>query len=59
MPKGFTILGMVTSILVLILFTADIAAGFPFNRQFMLDIVFLICGAILGYISWSTFKELA
>jgi hypothetical protein len=59
MPKGFTILGMVTSILILLLFSADLAVKFPFNRQVTLDVVFIICALILGYLSWSTMRELS
>ena len=60
MPKVLTIVGMVVAGLLLVLFLSDLVIGFPFQRasQWM-DISFLICGAILAYLSWSTFKELA
>jgi threonine/homoserine/homoserine lactone efflux protein len=63
MPKALCITGMVVSILVLILFLADLilpaSTGLaPFKKaSWMLDIVFVLCAAVLAYMSWSTLKE--
>ena len=58
MPKALCIIGMVVAILVLILFTLDLAIAMPFARaSMMLDIVFVISAAILAYMSWTTLKE--
>ena len=47
------------AILLLVLFAADLATGFPFQKaSTMMDIIFLICAAGLGYISWTTLKDL-
>jgi hypothetical protein len=49
---------MVVAVLVLILFSLDLAIAMPFNRASMtLDIVFVISAAILAYLSWTTLKE--
>jgi uncharacterized protein YacL len=46
--------GMIVSGLVAILFLADLAAGFPFQRVTILaDIGFIISSVILAYMSWS------
>lgn len=58
MAKGLTIISMVIAVLVLLLFALDLAIKIPFSRASMpMDIVFVICAIGLGYISWSTYKE--
>lgn len=61
MPKALCITGMVVAILVLILFLVDLVLPVsmaPFKRASMImDIVFIICAAILAYMSWTTLKE--
>jgi hypothetical protein len=58
MPKALCILGMVVAALVVLVFLLDLALGVPFyGVSKLLDIVFVICGAILGYLSWATMKE--
>ena len=58
MPKALTILGMIVSVLVAILFGADLAISFPFQRaSMMMDVVFIACAGMLGYMSWSSFRE--
>jgi len=45
---------MIVSGLVAILFLADLAAGFPFQRIAILtDIGFFVSSGILAYLSWS------
>lgn len=58
MSKALTIIGMIVASLVIVLFGADLAVGFPFQQASMLmDGIFLACAAILGYMSWSSFRE--
>lgn len=58
MPKALCISGMVISVLVLILFGLDIAMGVPFHgASSMLDITFIVCALLVGYLSWATFRE--
>jgi hypothetical protein len=66
MPKALCITGMVISILLAILFLADLLGGmfFPALAPFggasytgWMGIWFLICAAALGYLSWATLKE--
>lgn len=58
MPKALCILGMVVSGLTLLLFGLDLATGLPFGGVSMVvDIVFVVASAVLGYLGWSTFRE--
>ncbi|MFM2094161.1 MAG: hypothetical protein RIS70_1285 [Planctomycetota bacterium] len=62
MPKGLCISGMVIAILIFLLFLCDLVlpSGMaPFKRaSLVMDISFVICALGLGYLSWSTFREL-
>lgn len=58
MPKALCLAGMVIAIVVLVLFLLDLIIGFPFEgAEKLLDIVFVVCAAGLGFISWTTFRE--
>ena len=61
MPKALSISGMVIAVLILLLFGLDLALPSsiaPFAKaSWMMDLIFVICAAGLGYISWTTFKE--
>jgi len=61
MPKALTISGMVVAALLLIVFGLDLAIGFPFGRgpSLIMDICGTISAALLGYMSWSAYRELA
>jgi hypothetical protein len=50
--------GLIVSGLVAILFLADLAAGFPFQRVSILnDIGFIISSGILAYMSWTIMEK--
>ncbi len=58
MSKALCILGIAISALVLIVFGLDLAMGTPFNgASKVMDIGFVICSAVLGYLSWTTLRE--
>ena len=59
MAKGLTIMAMIVAMLIFLLFALDLALGFPFSRaSLLMDVTFVICALLLGYIGWSSFKEL-
>jgi hypothetical protein len=59
MPKALTITGFVVASLILILFGLDLATSWPFQKASMaMDICFLLCAGILGYLSWNTLRDL-
>ncbi len=64
MPKALCLTAMVISILVFVLFFLDLVLGSmapsvaPFKgANVMIDIVFTICAAVLGFLSFMTFRE--
>ncbi len=65
MPKALCISALAISILVLILFLADLVLGLAQARSIaplrgeniVLDLVFVLCAAVLGFLSWSTFRK--
>lgn len=64
MPKYLCMSGVVISILVFAIFLLDLLLGLiardfaPFKLSNMtFNIVFILCSAALGYLSWVTYKE--
>ena len=58
MSKLMPFIGMIVSGLVGILFLADLAAGFPFQRvSISADIGFLLSSVILAVMSWLTMDK--
>lgn len=56
--KALPLVGMIVSGLVVVLFLADLAAGFPFQRKSIAaDIGFVTSGVILAYLSWSILER--
>jgi hypothetical protein len=63
--KGLCIVALSVSVVVLVLFLADLILGLsglnhlaPFKfANLILDVVFIVCAAILGALSWFTMKE--
>jgi uncharacterized membrane protein AbrB (regulator of aidB expression) len=62
MPKALSLAGLIVSVILLLVFGADLAMpkGMqPFGQpSFAMDLGFVICSALLGYMSWSTYREL-
>jgi membrane associated rhomboid family serine protease len=58
MGKAMTIGGMVVAAIVFLMFLLDIFLGIPFGTGMnSMHIGALIASAILGYVSFSTFRE--
>lgn len=58
MPKILSIVGMAIAVVLLIIFGMDLAMGVPFDgRSSTMDVAFIVCSAILAYLSWTTFRE--
>jgi hypothetical protein len=58
MARAMTITGLVIAALLAVLFAADLALGLPFGKASMtMDVGFLVCSLILGYLSWSALRE--
>ncbi len=61
MPKALCLTGMVIAILIFVLFLLDLVlpTGMAIFKKasISLDIIFVVCALILGYLSWTTFRE--
>ena len=58
MAKALTLLGVGVSALIFLLFTTDVAVGYPFGKaSLVMDVGFMICAVIFGFLSWQTFRE--
>ena len=57
MPKALTISGFVVASLLLLVFGLDLALGI-LNGSKLMDIGFVVSAAILGYLSWNTWRGL-
>jgi len=59
MPKGLCVTGIAVAALLILLFALDVSLGFPFRgASTSMDVAMIVSGGILGYISWSTLREL-
>jgi high-affinity Fe2+/Pb2+ permease len=60
MPKALCIVGLAVSGLIAVMFAADLAIKFPFQRaSIVMDVSLIVCAGLLGLISWLTFREQA
>ena len=58
MAKVLCIAGAVIAVLLVLIFGLDLALKIPFKRaSILMDIGFLVCAGLLGFISWTTLKE--
>ncbi|MEE2937107.1 MAG: hypothetical protein VYA84_14070 [Planctomycetota bacterium] len=65
MPKALCLISLVASILIVVLFFADAAMGMlgmgavaPLgSANLVMDIVFVILGGAMIYMSWATYRE--
>ncbi len=58
MPKALCISGIAIAGLLLLIFILDLAIGFPFGGSSpKMDVGFIFCSAILGYLGWMTLRE--
>jgi cytochrome bd-type quinol oxidase subunit 2 len=60
-PKKMVIGSMVVAVLVGIAAVSDLIVGFPFSgteHTRMMDILFIVCAGIVGYLAWDAYKDL-
>ena len=65
MPKALCLISLVASILVVVLFLADMALGLLGMQDLaplqaantVMDVVFIVAGAALIFMSWTTYRE--
>ena len=60
MPKALCIFGTVVAVLLLLVFGLDLLLKIPFGGvDWLLDVCFILCSGVLGYLSWTTLREQA
>ena len=58
MPKALCWFGTGVAAILLLVFGLDLAVGIPFGGvSSWMDIGFIVCSVILGYLSWITKRE--
>jgi hypothetical protein len=58
MAKAMSIAGLIVGGLIAVVFTLDLALAIPFGRKaWMMDAGFIVCGAILAYLSWNALND--
>jgi len=58
MAKILTTIGMVMAGILALPFLLDLAFGWPFKKASVtMDVAFLICAAVLAFMSWTTMRE--
>jgi hypothetical protein len=60
-PKKMVIGSMVVAALVAVAAIADLIIGVPFSgseHTKLMDILFIVCAAIVGYLSWDAYRDL-
>jgi hypothetical protein len=57
--KTFTLFGFVVASLFMLVFGLDLALAWPFQRASVsFDIINVLCGAALAYLSWNAWGDL-
>lgn len=59
LPKNLVFASFGAAGLVSLLAIIDLATKFPFAGSMVMDILFLVCSAIVGYLAWDAYKDLA
>ncbi len=58
MSKALSVFGVVVAVILVLVFGLDLAVGIPFSgAHTLMDIAFLICALLLGYLSWNTLQD--
>ena len=60
-PKKMVVASMVVAALVGLAAIADLTIGKPFSgseHTFLMDILFIVAAAIVGYLAWDAYRDL-
>ncbi|MFG0335524.1 MAG: hypothetical protein ACF8TS_19360 [Maioricimonas sp. JB049] len=60
-PKKMVVGSMVAAGVVALAAIADLALGIPFSgseHTFLMDILFIVCAGIVGYLAYDAYKDL-
>ncbi len=59
LEKILTLISMIIAGLLTVLFLSDLALGIPFDRQIVLDVLFLLAGGFILWQGFETYRELS
>jgi zinc transporter ZupT len=61
LPKRVIVASVIVAVLVALTCLADLFAGVPFSGSStkLMDILFIVCAAILIYMGWDAYKDLS
>lgn len=59
-PKRFVIFSMIVAAIVALVALMDLILGIPFSGTHtqVMDVIFIISAAIVGYLCWDAYKDL-
>ena len=58
LERSFTLFGFTVAVILISLFSLDLACGWPFRRASpLIDSTSTVCGAVLLLLSWDVFRE--
>lgn len=60
LPKQVVIASMIVAAIVALAAIADLTIGVPFagtSNTRIMDILFIICAAIVGYLAWDAYRD--
>lgn len=57
--KRMLIGSIVAAGIVAVTAAVDLCVGFPYSGQTLMDILFLVGAALVGYLGWDTYRELS
>ncbi len=55
--KRMIVVSWIIAGIVLALAVADLAVGFPFQRQVVMDILFVLGAALIAYLAWDAYQD--
>lgn len=60
LPKRVVIASMIVALVVAVAAILDLVMGLPFGGKhtMIMDIMFLICAGIVGYLAWDSYRDL-
>lgn len=56
--KRMIVIGWVVAGVVAVAAVADLAVGMPFNRLMVMDVMFLLGAALVGYLAYDAYKDI-
>ena len=56
--KKLIFAGVLIAVIAMLLALLDLIVGFPYQGQMVMDILFLVAGAIVLYMGWDAYQDL-